>query len=198
MGPEALKRAFEPFFTTKEVGKGTGLGLASVYGVVKNHGGMITVESELGKGTTFTVTMPASDEVPTSSQGISEGLVGKKQKGTILLVDDEDSILRVCDRMLKAMGYEVLTARNGGDALDVYRQNQGRVTLVILDMIMPGMNGAETFEALRALDPKLKVLLASGYSLEGQAKTTLEKGGAGFIQKPFGAEDLFAKMREIL
>ena len=189
-------RIFDPFFTTKEMGRGTGLGLASAYGIVKNHGGVITVYSEKGSGSTFHVYLPASDKPVAATKERAEEIAGGSE--TILLIDDEEMILEVGRQMLKNLGYRVLTAGSGTQALDVYRGNLGKIDLVILDMIMPRMSGGKVFDALRRIDPEAVVLLSSGYSINGQAMEILRRGCRGFIQKPFGLKDVALKIREIL
>ncbi len=189
-------RIFEPFFTTKEPGKGTGLGLASVYGIIKSYDGFIQVESELGKGTTFTVFLPASDE-PVAAEK-APAVTVQRGKGTILVVDDEAQLLKLCARLLKTMGYEVLSAGGGKEAIELLRQHGADVSLVILDLTMPEMSGAATYRALREIVPGVKVLLSSGYSIEGQAQELLAQGCSGFIQKPFDTSTLAAKVREFV
>ncbi|MFZ5570785.1 MAG: PAS domain-containing hybrid sensor histidine kinase/response regulator [Thermodesulfobacteriota bacterium] len=189
-------RIFEPFFTTKDRGRGTGLGLASTYGIVKNHGGFINVHSEKGAGATFTIHLPASDkQVETIHKFSLEVLRGTE---TILLVDDEAMIIDVGKQLLETLGYTVLTARDGYEAVRVFRDHQAGIRLVILDMIMPGMGGGEVFDRLRELNPAVPVLLSSGYSLSGQAAEILKKGCNGFIQKPFNLSVLSQKIREII
>ncbi|NTV52032.1 MAG: response regulator, partial [Candidatus Firestonebacteria bacterium] len=188
-------RIFEPFFTTKGPGQGTGLGLASVYGIVKSHGGAIGVESKPGQGTTFTLFLPATDQ-PVAEEKTPAAI--QRGTGTILVVDDETSIVSVFARLLQKMGYSVLTAPGGEQALEIVRQRGKQVSLVILDLNMPGFNGRQTYDALQAIVPGLKVLLASGFSLDHQAQEILARGGNGFLQKPFNAATLSAKLREIL
>jgi PAS domain S-box-containing protein len=192
-----MGRIFEPFFTTKEMGRGTGLGLASVYGIVKSHGGHINVYSEKGQGTTFTVYLPASRRRVEQEVKPEPAEVLKGQE-TILLVDDEEMIIDVGRGLLEELGYTVISAGNGPEALEAYRLNRGRIDLVIMDMIMPGMGGGETFDRLKTIDPNVKVLLSSGYSINGQASKIMERGCDGFIQKPFNIKQLSAKIREIL
>ena len=190
------RRIFEPFFTTKDVGKGTGLGLASAYGIVKNHGGIINCYSELGRGTTFNIYLPALEAEETQKETPpQENMLGG---GTVLLVDDEAVIVDVGKRMIESLGYKVLPARNGEEALRIFESNQSRIDLVILDMVMPYLNGGEVYDQLKSIDPAVRVLLASGYSLNGQAETILERGCNGFIQKPFNTVELSHKIREIL
>jgi len=195
---ETQQRIFEPFFTTKEVGRGTGLGLASAYGIIKNHDGIIDVCSEKGGGTTFCIYLPAA-EAPVSEQ-VAEKREEEIHRGreTVLLVDDEDMIIDVGHKMLKVMGYEVLLARSGKEAIEVYEKNKHRVALVILDMIIPDTGGGEIYERMREINPDVKVLLSSGYSIDGEATQILEQGCDGFIQKPFGMIELAEKIREIL
>jgi PAS domain S-box-containing protein len=196
MDAETQKRVFEPFFTTREKGRGTGLGLASAYGIIKNHGGLITVSSEKGLGTTFTVYLPASKQTAAVETKPPDPIV--RGSGTILLVDDEQMILDVGSQMLVKLGYQVMTALNGREAIQVMEKHPGKIALVILDMIMPVMGGGETFDILKSKHPSLKILLASGYAVDGQATEILSRGCNGFIQKPFNIEQLSQKTSEIL
>jgi signal transduction histidine kinase len=196
MSESTQERIFEPFFTTRQFGQGAGLGLASVFGIVKNHGGFITVQSELGRGSTFTICLPAMDNW--SIKAPARSRQWQLPQAAVLVVDDEPYILRSSQRMLMAMGYPVLTARGGREAIDVFRRNPQGVALVILDMTMPHMNGRDTFEALREIEPNVKVLLCSGYSAEGEASEVLQRGGIGFIQKPFDSATLSAKLLELI
>lgn len=196
MDEETKARIFEPFFTTKEMGRGTGLGLATVYGIVKNHGGIIDVYSEKGHGSTFTVYLPASEKaVPPQRRKRVEAVQGT---GTVLIVDDEKVIREVGVAMLEALGYNVFAAAQGEEAVRLYREHRDTIDLVILDMVMPGISGGETYNRLREIDPGVKVLLSSGYSMNGQAQTILDRGCDGFIQKPFDVVMLSYKIREIL
>ncbi|MEN6472826.1 MAG: PAS domain S-box protein [Syntrophaceae bacterium] len=189
-------RVFEPFFTTKELGRGTGLGLASVYGIIRNHGGFILVESEEGIGTTFIIHLPASARpCEIEPQPEPEVRMGRE---TILLVDDEEMILEIGSEMLRALGYKVLIASGGRTGLHIYDQHKGEIDLVILDMVMPDLGGRETFEALKRSNHSIKVVLSSGYSLDGQAKEIMQGGCKGFIQKPFNLAELSRKIRQIL
>jgi len=196
MDENTQRRIFEPFFTTKEMGRGTGLGLASAYGIIKNHSGIIEVESKIGEGTTFTIYLPASKKTVQKEEG-QEGVLLRGPE-TVLLVDDEDMIIEVGAEILEALGYKVLTARNGQEALEVFKANRDRVDIVVLDMIMPGMGGGDAYDQLREIDPNVKVLLSTGYSLRGEASEILKRGCNGFIQKPFNIKMLSQKLREIL
>ena len=194
---ETRERIFEPFFTTKEMGRGTGLGLASVYGVIKSHGGYINVYSEIDQGTTFTIYLPASrkkiqKEVEKAAPTVAMGT------GTILLIDDEEMIIKVGAELLQELGYEVLSARSGQEAIELYQKNVDKIDLIIMDMIMPGMGGGETFDRLKAINRDIKVLLSSGYSINGQASKILERGCDGFIQKPFNLIQLSDKIQGII
>jgi two-component system, cell cycle sensor histidine kinase and response regulator CckA len=196
MDPEVRERIFEPFFTTKDKGRGTGLGLASAYGIVKNHRGIIDVISEKGKGSTFTVYLPATDK----DVAVEKDQPGILLKGveTILLVDDEEMTRDVGQQMLRKLGYNVIVAGGGKEALEMVQKEAGRIALVILDMIMPDMDGGEVFDRLKIFDPSIKVLLSSGYSIDGKAAAILKRGCNGFIQKPFSMDDFSIKLREIL
>ena len=196
MDPKTLERIFDPFFTTKELGRGTGLGLASVYGIIKGHDGYIDVESEKGQGTTFKIYLPASSGKILETVKMPDLLV--KGTGTILLVDDEEEVLKVGKKFLKAMGYQVLTARDGKEAIEVHQKHKQSIDLVLLDIIMPYMKGGEVFDRLKEINPNVKVLLSSGYSIDGEATKILERGGKGFIQKPFDIKQLSQSIRVIL
>ncbi len=196
MDKKTQQRIFDPFFTTKEMGRGTGLGLASVYGIIKNHGGFIDVYSEIGQGTTFNLYLPASDKpVPEEKRLSGEILNGTEM---VLLVDDEETITEIMEKALTLTGYKVMLARGGEEAIDLYKKNQNRIDLVVLDMIMPGMNGGKVFDRLREMNPGLKVILSSGYSIDGEASQIMARGCNGFIQKPFGIKELSQKIREVL
>jgi two-component system, cell cycle sensor histidine kinase and response regulator CckA len=194
---ETQERIFEPFFTTKEMGRGTGLGLASVYGIIKSHGGYINVYSEKDKGTVFTIYLPASEKKVARDKEASPAPI-VRGSGTILLIDDEKMILDVGIELLEELGYRVISAMSGKEAIDVFQNSQDQIELIIMDMIMPGMGGGETFDRLKAIDPDIKVLLSSGYSINGQATKILRRGCDGFIQKPFNMNQLAQKVQEIL
>ena len=196
MDQATQRRIFEPFFTTKGMGLGTGLGLASAYGIIKNHGGIINVYSEVGRGTTFTIYLPASTRAIFEEKIIPAE--AKKSTESVLIVDDQDMILTVAGDMLKALGYKVFTAQGGKEALAIYNENKKSIDVVILDMIMPSMSGGETFDKLKAINPDVRVILSSGYSINGQATEIMQRGCNGFIQKPFNIKELSQKIREVL
>ncbi len=197
MDDNTRDKIFDPFFSTKDGKHGTGLGLASVYGIIKNHGGYINVYSEKGTGTTFNIYLPASEE-----EAVEKGPIPDREeihygKGTVLLVDDEEMILEVGRMMLEKLGYQVLVARSGPEALDVYGKQKEEIELVILDMIMPGMGGGETYDRLKEVDGDVRVLLSSGYSINGQAREIMDRGCMGFIQKPFAMDELSRIVKEV-
>ncbi len=193
---DIIERIFEPFFTTKDVGKGTGLGLASAYGIIKNHNGIIRVYSEKNHGTTFNIYLPVSDFEKVQNIEISNEMV--KGNEAILLVDDEKSTIQVEKLMLRELGYQVVPALSGKEAIELYKEKMVDLDLVALDMIMPEMNGKDTYDALKKINPEVKVLLVSGYSLNKQIEELMEKGCNGFIQKPFDIKQLSLKLREVL
>ncbi len=196
MDAETQKRIFDPFFTTKEMGRGTGLGLASAYGIIKAHAGYIDVASEIGQGTTFSIYLPVSErKIP---EGVKGDATIKFGKGTILVVDDEEMVLDIGTEMIEKMGYQTLSARNGDEAISMYRKSADDIDLVVLDLIMPGASGSDTFDMFRQINTGVKVLLASGYSIDSQAIALMDRGCDGFIQKPYNLEDLSRKIDEIL
>ena len=201
MEKKVLERIFDPFFTTKERGTGTGLGLASAYGIIKNHGGIIEANSETDKGTEFEIYLPVSKEKTETIAGNSEhadSLKSTQGNETILFVDDEDRISNVADQMLQSLGYQVLIATGGMEAVEIFQENKDLVDMVILDLIMPDMGGVKTYDRLKQIDPDVKVLISSGYSVDGEAAALIDRGGDGFIQKPFSALQLSRKVRDIL
>ncbi len=196
MDEQTRRRVFEPFFTTKEMGHGTGLGLASTYGIIRNHQGFIEVQSEKGRGSTFTIYLPASDKVPALEKKDLHAI--RQGSESILLVDDQREIIEAGGEMLRELGYTVLTATGGQEATDIYRSRKDAIDLVILDMIMPELSGKATYEVLKEIDPHVKVLLCSGYSVNSEASEILQRGCNGFIQKPFDLATLSFHIREVL
>jgi CheY-like chemotaxis protein len=193
---EVQEQMFDPFFTTKESGTGSGLGLATVYTVINSHNGYIEVESDRGKGTTFCIYLPAVETGMTSVEAESDQIV--EGCGTILLVDDEEMVMEVGGRLLEKLGYHVLRAVGGKQAVEIYEKNQNLIDLVILDIIMPEMDGAAVFDRLKQIDSDVTVLLASGYSIDGQASGILKRGASGFISKPFTLQQFSQKINALV
>jgi PAS domain S-box-containing protein len=190
-------RIFDPFFTTKEVGKGTGLGLAAAYGIVRNHHGHIVVRAREAGGTTFTVHLPLTTD-PLREEHPPICPVPTPGEETILLIDDEPVVLQVGAAMLGHLGYTVLQAKGGEEALRLFEAKQQEIDLVILDMVMPSMMGSEVLSRLRQLDDQVKVLLSSGYGARGRARELMDRGCDGFLHKPFDLGDLSSKVRSLL
>ena len=195
MSDEVQKHIFEPFFTTKKQGEGTGMGLAMAYGTIKNHGGTIAVESKSGKGTTFNVYLPLancdiSPQRKTKPGDLVEG------DGHILLVDDEDFVRQATCLMLEELGYDVVTTKNGIEAVEYYREHYQEIDLVIIDMVMPLMGARECFLTLKEINPEVKALLVSGYTIDGKAQEIIDLGMRGFAQKPFTMKELSQKVAE--
>jgi PAS domain S-box-containing protein len=197
MDQSIQKRIFDPFFTTKEMGRGTGLGLASAYGIIKNHGGIINVYSEKGEGTTFTIYLPASESAVVDSKPVSKENV-RCGSETLLFVDDEPMIIETAKELLKTLGYEVFTANGGKEAVRLYENKREQIDAVILDMIMPDMSGGETFDRLKEINPSVKVILSSGYAINGHAEDIMNRGCDAFIQKPYNVQELSNKLEEVL
>lgn len=193
---DCISKVFEPFFTTKEVGKGTGLGLSTAFGIVANHSGYMDLHSEEGKGTVITIYLP----VFTGGAAPAAGLAPKETVingglETILVVDDEESVLAVSSKMLKSAGYRVLAAADGKSAVETYREHRDEIALVLMDMLMPGMDGREAFRQIRAINPEAKAVLASGFSMEGPQGVITSGEFQGFVQKPFTIADLSKAVR---
>ena len=198
MDRETLEHIFDPFYTTKEVGKGTGLGLAMVYGIVKSHEGYIMCRSEPGEGTTFKIYLPALlDGTETTEEEAAEIPV-KGGTETILLVDDEESLLGMGKDLLTRFGYTVLTSADGESALELFRQENKRIDLIVLDLIMPGMGGRRCLEELLKIDSHAKVLIASGYSPDEPTKEVLKAGAKGFVSKPYNMTQMLKADRDVL
>jgi nitrogen-specific signal transduction histidine kinase/CheY-like chemotaxis protein len=197
MDQDVREHIFEPFFTTKRPGEGTGLGLSMVHGIVEKHGGFVRCYSEPGEGTIFKIYLPAlttETEISVADSGIRPAFGTE----TILLVDDEELILNLGKRILKRYGYTILTARNGKQALEVFRKAGNLISLVILDLIMPEMGGRQCMEEILKIDPKAKVLIASGFGMNGATGTAVEKGARGFVSKPFNMKELLQTVRRVL
>lgn len=199
MPPEVKTRIFDPFFTTKEQGKGTGLGLATVYGIVNQVGGHITVESEPRQGTTFQILFPQCESAFENSVQVEMSFQQTRGSETILLVDDQDSVRKLLCEVLRKNGYSVLPAGNGREALRLVREHAEPIDLVITDMVMPQMGGRELAEALRALQPHTKILYMSGYAEKAEdVKELLSHGQHSFIEKPFTPQEILHKIRDVL
>jgi len=197
MSEKTKHRIFEPFFTTKESGKGTGLGLAMVYGVVKNHKGYIDVYSEPGEGSIFKIYLPISNDGINKEMLINKNLQGGNNE-LILLVDDEKDVLAIGKTILERYGYRIVTAENGKEAIEVYKKHKDNIHLVIFDMIMPEIGGNEFFLQLKGINPEVRTILASGYSKSGKAQSILDNGVMEFIQKPYQMQELLSKVRNVL
>jgi len=198
MDKELQEHIFEPFFTTKQIGKGTGLGLAMVYGIVKSHGGYITCMSEPGEGTAFSIYFPIIEsEIDNRVSKEAEAPI-KGGTETILLVDDEESIRQLGEELLGSFGYTVLTAPDGESALELYEKENEQVDLVILDLSMPGMGGKRCLEKLVEMNPRVKVIIASGYSVNGPTKDAVDAGAKGFVGKPYEIRQMLQAIREVM
>ncbi|MGD9613008.1 MAG: ATP-binding protein, partial [Kiritimatiellia bacterium] len=198
MDPETLGRIFEPFFTTKEVGQGTGLGLPTVYGIVKQNGGFIDVDSAAGRGSTFKVYLPrhGNRSEPATAPASTPPAVGGRE--TILLVEDEPAILAISRDMLLNLGYQVLSAATPGEALQQAQAQAGKIQLLITDVVMPEMNGRDLAQQLAVLHPGIRRLFMSGYTADIIAHHGVLDDDIHFIQKPFTLKELAAKVREVL
>jgi PAS domain S-box-containing protein len=195
---EIQSRIFEPFFTTKEKGKGTGLGLAMVYGIVKQSGGYVWAYSEVGQGAVFKIYLPAVEQPVEVSEPLAGPLEKLEGTETILLVEDETSVRELISQYLRDMGHTVAEASDGAEALEVARRYRGTVHMLVTDMVMPKMSGRELADRLLELDPQLKVLFISGYTGDSAARNGILEGEMAFLQKPFGLRDLARKIREVL
>ena len=193
---ENLSKIFEPFFTTKKQGEGTGLGLASVFGTIQDHHGAINVYSELGTGTVFHLYLPCSVEVV--KKEVHTEVVSFQGSGQILLVDDEELIRATGKYILKNLGYTVTLAKDGLEAVEIFEKQHSEIDLVIMDMIMPKMNGSDAFWKMKAIDEKCKVIISSGFTKDESLSELKKAGLAGFIQKPFRVAELSALLDNVL
>ena len=196
MDENTREHIFEPFFTTKEEGKGTGLGLSSVYRIVKGHSGFINVHSKKGQGSTFIIYLPVSEKKLGQVKLTSEKLCRGSE--TILLVDDEETVTSVCRSMLEMLGYRVLVARSGEEAVALYKANPQEIDIVILDMIMPGLGGEQAFDCLKAINPDIRIIMATGYTTDGKESQLAARGCKGFLNKPYRLQVLSQKVREVI
>jgi CheY-like chemotaxis protein len=197
MDAATIERIYEPFFTTKEVGKGTGLGLATVFGIVRQHGGFINVYSEPGKGTTFRVYLPSDHGVPDPAKTESDERPPQGTE-TILLAEDHEGLRELAQETLEALGYRVVLATNGTEAVELFKANSDRIDLVILDVVMPGLSGPDAYLEMSGIRPKLGVVFATGYTAEAASLTSLVEKGATVLQKPYSAKTLSRAIRGVL
>jgi CheY-like chemotaxis protein len=197
MDPETVTHLFEPFFTTKAPGKGTGLGLATAYGIVKQSGGAISVYSEPGRGTTVKIYLP-STEAKAAEAAEQEPAAALRGSETILVLEDEARVRKLVCEVLAARGYHVLEAVRGEEAIRMATEHQGRIHLLLTDVVMPEMSGPQALEQIRARQPNMKVLFMSGYTDEAMVHHGIPDSGAPFLQKPFLPETLARKVREVL
>ncbi len=199
MDAATLERIFEPFFTTKGGSGGTGLGLSSAYGIVKAHRGYIDAFSEPGQGTTFLILLPATEEAPEEPPGVPP-VTRRVQtgRGAVLVVDDDPAVLRATEAMLRRLGYTPVSASSGAEAVATIQAGRPRCAAVILDLILPDMRGGDVFDALKAIEPDLRVLLSSGYSEDGEAAEILDRGCDAFLQKPYSMEQLAAVLSALM
>jgi CheY-like chemotaxis protein len=197
MDAEGLRRIFEPFYTTKEPGKGTGLGLSVVYGIVKQHSGLIYVSSRLSEGTTFKVYLPV-DEGPVEEALLLSEKPLRGGTETILVAEDEEALLKLNSQFLTDLGYTVLKARDGYEALKLFEANQDKIDLLLLDLLMPRVSGREVFERIRATGSSVPTIFFTGYAPEAMRRAFIENLKSPLIQKPFGIADLGRKVREVL
>jgi CheY-like chemotaxis protein len=202
MDPEIQKKIFDPFFSTRKIDdkKGRGLGLSTVFGIVKNHGGFITVKSEKGKGSMFKIFLPASngvriEEVPEETPLLDQMLKGSE---TVLLVDDEEEILNVGKNFLEKLGYKPLVARNGLEAVELFRLYKDQISLVVLDLIMPVMDGKRAFAQIKAIKKETRFIITTGHTMDEKLESLLREECHGFIQKPFSLQEFSRNIRTIL
>ena len=193
-----LVHVFEPFFTTKAPGKGTGLGLAQVYGIIKQHGGFIHLESVLGEGTTFTIYLPASQLDEALETLPDETSMTEGQGQTILVVEDDENTLEAVCEILRTLNYHALPAANGNEALALFARRHKEVDLVISDMVMPGISGSKLYTQLREIKPNIKMVIVTGYPFEEEDRMLLSQGIVAWVQKPFVMEQIAAAIGEAL
>jgi two-component system, cell cycle sensor histidine kinase and response regulator CckA len=199
MDEKTRQHIFEPFFSTKGLGKGNGLGLATVYGIVKNHGGEIQVDSQIDSGTTFHVYLPAS-EMPITTETMASRLSPKTlvMNSTILLVEDDEKLRSITEKTLRRIGYGVIACADGQEAIAKFRENRKQIQLVLLDLILPKVSGHEVFFEIRKLAPRAKIVVVSGYSEDEQLREIMQAGAAAFVKKPCSAEDLAVAIADVL
>jgi nitrogen-specific signal transduction histidine kinase/CheY-like chemotaxis protein len=198
MDQNTQARIFEPFFTTKEMGRGTGLGLASVYGVIKNHGGSIQVESAPGQGSTFTLNLPAARAERPERDMAQKEAAWPSKGGTILIVDDEPLILQYCQEMIKSLGFSVFAAMTAEEAIQIYRKHNQHIDIAILDMVMPKINGLQLFGTLQTINPKIKTIITTGYALDSRISEIIEKNSHQYLKKPYTRDQLAHAIADLM
>jgi two-component system cell cycle sensor histidine kinase/response regulator CckA len=202
MDQETQTRVFDPFFSTKGTDdkKGRGLGLSTVYGIVKNHGGFILVDSNIGEGASFHVWLPKSDNTEVQKTVEESHDITQMQEGseTILLVDDEEEVVNIGKSFLEKLGYKPLVARDGLEAVEIFKIHKDKISLVVLDLIMPGMNGRQAFAEIKKIHKNSKILISTGYTVDGEIEDLLNQGCQGFIRKPFSLNEFSHALRKIL
>jgi PAS domain S-box-containing protein len=198
MSEEVMEHLFEPFFTTKQVGQGTGLGLAMAYGIIKNHGGHISCQSSPGAGTTFQIHLPAITAVAQPETDTPEEPIQKGEGETVLVVDDESFLRELARDLLSANGYHILTAASGEEALQLYHQQGAKIAIILMDLIMPGMGGKNCLMELLKINPDIKVLISSGFTLDEPGRDPVLIQAKGFIQKPYNLRNMLRRMREVI
>jgi PAS domain S-box-containing protein len=196
MDEETKRRAFEPFFTTKGPGKGTGLGLASVYGTIKSHNGLIELKSDLKKGTSFSIFLPL--DITAEPRPVEDRRETKKGSGTILVIDDEENVQCMLKEMLESLGYIAIVRQDGISGIEYYKDHHAKIDAIIVDMVMPRMGGNDCIKFLKQLNPKARILISSGYSLVSDTQQILSNGIAGYIQKPFEINELSQALYQAL
>ncbi|MBN2769567.1 MAG: response regulator [Spirochaetes bacterium] len=193
-----LKKIFTPFFSTKGKGKGSGLGLSMVYSIIEKHGGEISVYSEINRGTTFTLLFPLIESKTADNKKVPKKNIIERGSGLILVIDDEEILRKTSKAMLEECGYEVLTAKSGNEGIALYKENHDRISGIILDMIMPGLSGKETYQKLKEINPDVKVILASGFKQDERIESAMKMGIRDFIQKPYSLSELSLKAKKLL
>ncbi|MGC8594247.1 MAG: PAS domain S-box protein [Candidatus Kryptoniota bacterium] len=197
MDQDTQRKIFEPFFTTKPIGKGTGLGLSIVYGIIKDHNGFIKLYSEVGRGTTFKIFFPATNKIPLEESTATPKEISRGNE-TILIIDDEETLLDLTREILENLGYKIITARGAMDGIETFRSKYSEIDLVILDMMMPEMTGREVYPVLKSIDPEVKVLLATGLSVGERVDELLAMGVTHLVSKPYSVDDLATQVRQTI
>ncbi len=198
MTPEVRERIFEPFFTTKKVGQGVGLGLSVVFGIVKGHKGWITVHSQPGAGSAFHIYLPAAETHVAETKPVLQPAPAQVPEANILVVDDESLVRDLARTVLERWGFHVQTAEGGPAALDIYRRQRENIDLILLDYTMPGMNGVQVLQELLRIDPEVRVVFSSGYSMDHDVNQLLAAGARAFVPKPYRPQDLVQTIRDTL